>query len=102
MARKPVPAPAQPVDEDPAAPRFARVVAAILGLENYRKPSREGARFTFDLKSVAWRSPSEERAHSNLLTPRSSFSSALVVQAPCWPPRRAAVKALTMKHSECL
>ena len=50
MARMPVPVPAQPVDEDPPAPRFARVVAAIVGLENYRKPSREGARFTFDLE----------------------------------------------------
>lgn len=38
MTRRPVPASAQPVDEDPAAPRFARVVAVIVGLENYRKP----------------------------------------------------------------
>jgi hypothetical protein len=38
MARKRVPAPVQPVDDDPAAPRFARVVAVIVGLENYRKP----------------------------------------------------------------
>ena len=49
MARKPMPAPARPVDEDPAAPRFARVVAAIVGLENYRKPKNGDA-----LPSVAY------------------------------------------------
>jgi hypothetical protein len=38
MTRMPVPASAQPVDEEPTAPRFARVVAVIVGLENYRKP----------------------------------------------------------------
>lgn len=38
MTRRPVPASAQPVDEDPAALGFARVVAVIIGLENYRKP----------------------------------------------------------------
>ena len=49
MARKPVPAPARPVDDDPAAPRFTRVVAVIVGLENYRKPKSGDA-----LPSVAY------------------------------------------------
>jgi hypothetical protein len=38
MTRRPAPASAQLVDEDPAAPSFARVIAVIVGLENYRKP----------------------------------------------------------------
>ena len=49
MARKPVWAPARPVDDDPAAPRFTRVVAVIVGLENYRKPKGGDA-----LPSVAY------------------------------------------------
>lgn len=39
MARKPVPAPAELIDDaDAKSGRFARVVAVIVGLENYRKP----------------------------------------------------------------
>lgn len=39
MARKPVPAPAELIDDaDARSGRFARVVAVIVGLENYRKP----------------------------------------------------------------
>ncbi len=39
MARKPVPAPAELIDdEDATIGRFARVVAVIVGLEIYRKP----------------------------------------------------------------
>lgn len=49
MARKPVPAPTRPVDEDSTAPRFTRVVAVIVGLENYRKPKSGDA-----LPSVAF------------------------------------------------
>ena len=49
MARKPVPAPAQSVDDDPATPRFTRVEAVIVGLENYRKPKSGDA-----LPSVAY------------------------------------------------
>ena len=49
MARKPVRAPTRSVDENPAAPRFTRVVAVIVGLENYRKPKSGDA-----LPSVAF------------------------------------------------
>lgn len=49
MARKSVPAPAQPHDDDSLAPRFARVVAVIVGLENYRKAKSGNA-----LPSVAY------------------------------------------------
>jgi len=39
MARQPVPAPAELIDDaDARSGRFARVVAVIVGLENYRKP----------------------------------------------------------------
>lgn len=39
MARKPVPAPAQLIDDaDATSGHFARVVAVIVGLENCRKP----------------------------------------------------------------
>jgi hypothetical protein len=39
MARKPVPAPAELIDDaDATSGHFARVVAVIVGLENYRKP----------------------------------------------------------------
>jgi hypothetical protein len=38
MTLRPVLASVQPVDENPAALGFARVVAVIVGLENYRKP----------------------------------------------------------------
>ena len=41
MTRKPVPTPPQPVEDDPAAPRFPQVVAVIVGLENYRKPKSD-------------------------------------------------------------
>jgi len=44
MARKPVPAPAELIDdEDATNGRFARVVAVIVGLESYRKPTNGDA-----------------------------------------------------------
>lgn len=49
MARKPVPARTRPVDGDTTAARFTRVVAVIVGLENYRKPKSGDA-----LPSVAY------------------------------------------------